>query len=62
MKYAIILETRPRGDKYLLGFTNTKIDEQVSGVAQTSLKYTVELRELSSLFIRLEGDAAEYLS
>jgi len=58
MKYAIILETRPISIKYLLGFTNTPINEEKT----THYKYTVELKELSNLHIRLEGDAAIYLS
>ena len=59
MKYAIIHETL-NGDKYLKGFTNTIIRDTAShGNAWT---YTVELKELKSLFIPLEGDAKVYLS
>ena len=55
MKYAIILDVN--GRSYLLGFTNTPIEHN-----DTIKKKTVELKELSSLFIPLEGDAAIYLS
>lgn len=57
MKYAIILNTNR--NKYLLGFTNTPrpVERTLTGE-----KYTVELKELDSLFLPLEGDAAIYLS
>jgi hypothetical protein len=58
MKYAIILKTRS-GNSYLLGFTNTEINETNN---KEDIKYTVKLRELNSLFITLEGDAKMYLS
>lgn len=59
MKYAILLQVADR--RYLLGFTNNEIlpselDEN------NSIKYTIKLKEMSSLFIRLEGDALVYLS
>ena len=57
MKYAIILETED--SKYLLGFTNTIIDETTG---RGSFKYTVELKEIEDMFIPLKGDAAVYLS
>ena len=58
MKYAIIIKVRDR--VYLTGFTNTRIEEEI--LTQGGIKYTVELKEMSSLFLRLEGDAEVYLS
>jgi hypothetical protein len=57
MKYAIILHNTKTGDKYLTGFTNKVISKQ-SG---DTIKYTIELTELSHLFVKLTGDAAVYL-
>ena len=60
MKYAIILECL-NGDKYLKGFSNTEILYCKDSIKRHQI-YTVELKELSSLFIPLEGDAKIYLS
>ncbi len=57
MKYAIVYKIR--NNSYLKGFTNTPIDIINSIGGRT---YTVELKELDSMFIALEGDAAIYLS
>lgn len=52
MKYAIILTVKDR--RYLIGFTNNETCEE-----QYEL---IPLKELSSLFIALEGDNSNYLS
>lgn len=65
MKYAIIYETSYNGNKrhYLKGFTNIKIERTAMNDGNSnSFKYTTELKELSSLFIKLEGDAEQYLA
>jgi len=55
MKYAILLHTEAGDRHYLIGFTN---DETPSDP-----KYTLfPLKELHSLWIKLEGDAIIYLS
>lgn len=60
MKYAIILQVIDR--KYLTGFTNTKIEKTNTNPEDSGIKYTVELKEVKGLFLKLEGDAKEYLS
>jgi hypothetical protein len=58
MKYAIIIDVRNR--KYLTGFTNIRIEKETMLTGGT--KYTVELREMTGIFLTLEGDAKEYFS
>ena len=60
MKYAIIFES---GDnKYITGFTNDPNKELKECIIPNSSRYLVELKELDSIFIALEGDAKIYLS
>lgn len=60
MDYAIILV---RGDEsFLLGFTSTPIDYTKTISGEPVHKYTIPLKEMSNLMIRLEGDAKVYLS
>ena len=56
MKYAIILVTK--SGSYLLGFTNTSFKQE----DKDTVKYTVELKEMDSIFVPLVGDASVYLS
>lgn len=59
MKYAVIFCSSV-GATYLRGFTNT--ERPYNTKANGGIIYTVELTELSSLMIRLEGDALIHLS
>lgn len=63
MKYAIIVYYPHNESKYLKGFTNSPLEEFLKDNRGTEYNlYTVELKELSKLWIRLEGDAKFYLS